>query len=138
MAEKTKEDGELKPSRSVGNLISELQRESEALAQARTSRPSSRGATGLENWVPWPQLEGEKEVQDDSCLANLMDDEANSCRQLSEMGFPLSRFMLKITVASFCVKQTDADSCCFRLAKGCQAVGANHQKLINFCLVVDR
>jgi len=115
MAEKTKEDGELKPSRSVGNLISELQRESEALAQARTSRPSSRGATGLENWVPWPQLEGEKEVQDDSCLANLMDDEANSCRQLSEMGFPLSR-----------------------LAKGCQAVGANHQKLINFCLVVDR
>ena len=25
-----------------------------------------------------------------------------------------------------------------RLAKGCQAVGANHQKLINFCLVVDR
>jgi len=115
MGEKTKEDGELKPSRSVGNLISELQRESEALAQARTSRPSSRGATGLENWVPWPQLEGEKEVQDDSCLANLMDDEANSCRQLSEMGFPLSR-----------------------LAKGCQAVGANHQKLINFCLVVDR
>lgn len=105
----------MKPSRSVGNLISELQRESEALAQARTSRPSSRGATGLENWVPWPQLEGEKEVQDDSCLANLMDDEANSCRQLSEMGFPLPR-----------------------LAKGCQAVGADHQKLINFCLVVDR
>ena len=90
--ERVKEDGalgELKPSRSVGNLISELQRESEALAQARTSRPSSRGATGLENWVPWPQLEGEK---DDSCLANLMDDEANSCRQLSEMGFPLSRY----------------------------------------------
>jgi len=113
--EKAKGDGELKPSRSVGNLISELQRESEALAQARTSRPSSRGATGLENWVPWPQLEGEKEVQDDSCLANLMDDEANSCRQLSEMGFPLPR-----------------------LAKGCQAVGADHQKLINFCLVVDR
>ena len=83
--------GELKPSRSVGNLISELQRESEALAQARTSRPSSRGATGLENWVPWPQLEGDKEAQDEACLADLMDDEANSCRQLSEMGFPLSR-----------------------------------------------
>jgi len=107
--------GELKPSRSVGNLISELQRESEALAQARTSRPSSRGATGLENWVPWPQLEGDKEAQDEACLADLMDDEANSCRQLCEMGFPLSR-----------------------LAKGCQAVGANQQKLINFCLVVDR
>ena len=90
----------MKPSRSVGNLISELQRESEALAQARTSRPSSRGATGLENWVPWPQLEGEKEVQDDSCLANLMDDEANSCRQLSEMGFPLPRYILKFTLVS--------------------------------------
>ena len=126
-----KEDGalgELKPSRSVGNLISELQRESEALAQARTSRPSSRGATGLENWVPWPQLEGEK---DDSCLANLMDDEANSCRQLSEMGFPLSRFQYQFLFKIF-------ECICFRLAKGCQAVGANHQKLINFCLVVDR
>lgn len=116
----------LKPSPSVGDLISELQKESEVLAQNKTSRPNSRpqsrGSTGLENWVPWPKLEGETTsnssdatVVDDSCLADLMDDEANSCRQLHEMGFPLSR-----------------------LAKGCQAVGANHQKLINFCLVVDR
>lgn len=116
---------ELKPSRSVGDMISELQKESEALAQSKTSRPNSRpqsrGPTGLENWVPWPKLEGEAAktsgtgIVDDSCLADLMDDEANSCRLLHEMGFPLSR-----------------------LAKGCQAVGSNHQKLINFCLVVDR
>merc|ERR1712098_89523 len=52
---------------------------------------------------------------DESCLTNLVDDEANLCRQLHEMGFPLSR-----------------------LANGCQAVGGDSQKLINFCLVVDR
>eukprot|EP00092_Neocalanus_flemingeri_P107397 GFUD01137842.1.p1 GENE.GFUD01137842.1~~GFUD01137842.1.p1 ORF type:complete len:698 (+),score=190.83 GFUD01137842.1:270-2096(+) len=125
--------GELKPSRSVGDMITELQKEAQALQEQKrksmsspnpTSRPASRGATGLENWVPWPMLDQEqskappkqKSVEvDDSCLNNLMDDEANICRQLHEMGFPLPR-----------------------LAKGCQAVGSNSQKLINFCLVVDR
>ena len=124
--------GELKPSRSVGDMISELQKEAQALQDQKrkspnpNSRPASRGATGLENWTPWPTLEQEKankinikqkslEEVDDSCLKNLMDDEAKICRQLHEMGFPLSR-----------------------LAKGCHAVGGNSQKLINFCLVVDR
>jgi len=125
--------GELKPSRSVGDMISELQKEAQALQDQKRksvsspkppSRPASRGATGLENWVPWPKLEQEqanglvkpKSVEvDESCLNDLVDDEANMCRQLHEMGFPLPR-----------------------LAKGCQAVGSNSQKLINFCLVVDR
>ena len=89
------------PDKTVGTMISDLQREATALAQAKSSRPnsrpSSRGATsGLENWNPWPRLEGEQEeapasTPDDSCLADLMDDEATSCRQLHEMGFPLPR-----------------------------------------------
>ena len=112
-------------------MISQLQKEAQALQDQKrkspnpNSRPGSRGATGLENWTPWPELDQEqtpepaaKEVAatvDESCLKDLLDDEANMCRQLHEMGFPLSR-----------------------LAKGCQAVGGNSQKLINFCLVVDR
>jgi hypothetical protein len=126
--------GELRSSSSVGDMISQLQKETQALQDQKrkspnpNSRPGSRGATGLENWTPWPTLDQEESPQgqptkqksvevvvDDSCLKNLVDDEAKICRQLHEMGFPLSR-----------------------LAKGCQAVGANSQKLINFCLVVDR
>ena len=120
-------NGELKPSRSVGDMISELQKEVEELQNQKkkspSSRPTSRGATGLENWTPWPQLDQEHpsqpqakpQPQDDSCLQGLKSDEVTLCRQLHEMGFPLSR-----------------------LAKGVSAVGANSQKLINFCLVIDR
>merc|ERR1719318_2226542 len=124
--------GELKSSSSVGDMISQLQKEAQALQDQKrkspnpNSRPGSRGATGLENWTPWPTLDQERGlptkqksvevVVDDACLKMLVDDEANLCRQLHEMGFPLLS----------------------RLAKGCQAVGANSQKLINFCLVVDR
>ena len=124
-------NGELKPSRSMGDMISELQKEVEELQQQKkkspsssSSRPTSRGATGLENWTPWPQLDQDQTLtngarpgpgEDESCLDSLRVEEAALCRQLHEMGFPLSR-----------------------LAKGVGAVGANSQKLINFCLVVDR
>jgi len=122
--------GELKPSRSVGDIISELQKDAQSLQDQKrkspnpNSRPGSRGATGLENWTPWPKLdqknqggitERSKPVEDESCLIGISVDEARMCRQLHEMGFPLSR-----------------------LVKGCQAVGNDSQKLINFCLVVDR
>ena len=130
-------NGELKRVKSVGDMISELQREAEALnnhkKKSPNSRPASRGATGLENWTPWPTLdqEGATSAQgssglqktpseasgrgDESCLASLRSEDAGLCRQLHEMGFPLPR-----------------------LAKGVSAVGADSQKLINFCLVVDR
>ena len=121
-------NGELKPSRSVGDMISELQKEVEELQNQKkkspNSRPTSRGATGLENWTPWPQLDQEhpsqpqvkpKQPQDESCLQGLKTEEVTLCRQLHEMGFPLAR-----------------------LAKGVSAVGPNSQKLINFCLVIDR
>ena len=66
-----------------------------------------------------PQAEGERGArlgqEDDSCLSDLSPEAASLCRQLEEMGFPLSR-----------------------LATGCRAVGQDSQKLINFCLVVDR
>ena len=126
-------NGELKRVKSVGDMISELQREAEALnihkKKSPTSRPTSRGATGLENWTPWPTLDQEPGSSsanglqrtptearvDESCLASLRPEDAGLCRQLHEMGFPLPR-----------------------LAKGISAVGADSQKLINFCLVVDR
>jgi len=122
-------NGELKPSRSMGDMISELQKEVEELQQQKkkspSSRPSSRGATGLENWTPWPQLDQENassaslvngnDSADTKCLDGLSSEDKQMCRQLHEMGFPLAR-----------------------LAKGVTAVGANSQKLINFCLVVDR
>jgi len=121
--------GELKPSRSVGDIITELQKDAQSIQEQKrkspnpNSRPGSRGATGLENWTPWPKLDqkqqgGTKQMTspvDESCLTGLSSDEVKACRQLHEMGFPLSR-----------------------LAKGCQAVGGDSQKLINFCLVVDR
>ena len=118
---------ELKPSRSLGDMITELQKEAEEHQQQKRkspgSRPGSRGPTGLENWTPWPQLEPQAEgerggrlgKEDDSCLSDLSPEAASLCRQLEEMGFPLSR-----------------------LATGCRAVGQDSQKLINFCLVVDR
>ena len=103
-------------------MITELQKEAEEHQQQKRkspgSRPGSRGPTGLENWTPWPQLEPQTQIQtkeDGSCLAGLSEEEASLCRQLQEMGFPLSR-----------------------LAVGCRAVGQDSQKLINFCLVVDR
>merc|ERR1719378_1957044 len=118
-------NGELKPSRSMGDMISELQKEVEELQQQKkkspSSRPSSRGATGLENWTPWPQLDqenvGTRHVNgnasaDTKCLDGLSNEDKQICLQLHEMGFPLAR-----------------------LAKGVTAVGANSQKLINFCLV---
>ena len=126
-------NGELKRVKSVGDMISELQREAEALnnhkKKSPNSRPASRGATGLENWTPWPTLDPEgassgngllgtpetSSRSDESCLASLRSEDAGLCRQLHEMGFPLPR-----------------------LAKGISAVGADSQKLINFCLVVDR
>jgi len=121
-------NGELKPSRSMGDMISELQKEVEELQQQKkkspSSRPSSRGATGLENWTPWPQLDQENvgtrlvngnASADTKCLDGLSSEDKQICLQLHEMGFPLAR-----------------------LAKGVTAVGANSQKLINFCLVVDR
>ena len=127
-------NGELKRVKSVGDIITELQREAEALhnhkKKSPTSRPASRGATGLENWTPWPQLDQDisasspnghqspgvaSPAADDSCLASLRAEDARLCRQLHEMGFPLPR-----------------------LAKGISAVGPDSQKLINFCLVVDR
>ena len=119
-------NGDLKPSRSVGDMISELQREAEELQNQKkkspSSRPTSRGATGLENWTPWPQLDQDPghstahtPAEHESCLDHLRSEERDLCRQLHEMGFPLSR-----------------------LAKGVSAVGPNSQKLINFCLVIDR
>ena len=96
--------GELKSSRSLGDMISELQKEARMLAEAKRksantpppsggvsrSRPVSGGPPGMENWSPWPELEPKPEPQPDP-LEGLEPQEAETCRQLHEMGFPLAR-----------------------------------------------
>lgn len=119
--------GELKSSRSLGDMISELQKEARMLAEAKRksantpppsgvsrSRPVSGGPPGMENWSPWPELEPKPEPEPDP-LEGLEPQQAETCRQLHEMGFPLAR-----------------------LATGVRAVGVDTQNLINYCLLVDR
>jgi len=108
--------GELKPSRSVGDLISELQKEARSIAEHKRKnvatpppRPVSRGQSGLEDFVPWPNIGPADPLEglDDPCKL--------LCNQLKEMGFPLHR-----------------------LTRAAKSVGADSQKLINFCVLVDR
>ena len=121
--------GELKPSRSLGDMINELQREAKIVQEAKRKssrtpplRPSST-STGMENWSPWPDLDpsssssvnGVTAVEETDALDGLDAASVEVCRQLHEMGFPLSR-----------------------LAVGVNSVGKDTQKLINFCLVVDQ
>jgi len=114
-------EGTVKPSRSVGDIIGELQREQRVMEEHKRKSVGSPTptppalASGLENWVGWPTLEGRGRPEELSCLAGLSQEEVATCRQLQEMGFTLSR-----------------------LARGCKAVGCEQGRLLNFCLVVGR
>jgi len=111
---------ELKPSRSVGDILSQLQEEARSLAelkrkQMQTPPPptsASKPKAGMENWTPWPDIETKNP---NDILQGLGEKEAQMCRQLHEMGFPLQR-----------------------LAKGARSYGADSQKLLNFCVAVDK
>ena len=132
--EEASSNGEMQRVKSVGDMITELQREAESphiqKKKSPTSRPASRTTTGLESWTPLPQLDRDASTSspnchlspgssssaiDDSCLTSLRVEDARLCRQLHEMGFPLPR-----------------------LVKGIRAVGPDRQKLIDFCLNFDR
>jgi len=117
--------GELKPSRSLGDMITELQNEARIVQEAKRKssrtpplRPAST-STGMENWSPWPDLEPSSSsvngMREPDPLLGLDPPQVEICQQLHEMGFPLSR-----------------------LAVGVKAVGLDTQKIINFCLVVDQ
>ena len=132
--EEASSNGEMQRVKSVGDMITELQRGAESphiqKKKSLTSRPASRSATGLESWTPFPQLNQDASTSspnchhspgvsspatDDSCLTSLRVEDARLCRQIHEMGFPLPR-----------------------VVKGISAVGPDSQKLIDFCLNFDR
>jgi len=111
---------ELKPSRSVGDILSQLQEEARSLAelkrkQMQTPPPPTSAAkpkAGMENWTPWPDIEPQNS---NIVLQGLEEKEVKMCRKLHEMGFPLPR-----------------------LAKGARSYGADSQKLLNYCVAVDK
>jgi len=118
--------GQLKPSRSVGDILLQLQEEARSIAehkrkQMQTPPPpgvSTNKGPGMEDWIPWPEMDQDKlqkKKKEVSVLEGLGDEEVNLCRQLGEMGFPMPR-----------------------LAKAARCHGADSQKLLNFCVSVDK
>jgi hypothetical protein len=132
---------EMKSSKSVGDIMTEIKREAEAMEQHRICeekrknsqtpppRPSRLPAAHqskkvLDDWIPWPDLDSSlgpevpsrpTVIRGASPLADLAPASQEICRQISEMGFPLDR-----------------------VASGCKSLGDDRQKLINFCLLVDK
>ena len=90
------------------------------------------GNNVLDDWIPWPDI-GQKSSKSSSAsvavdkqtdgptkrsasfLSDLSPASQAICKQISEMGFNLSR-----------------------VAKGCKSLGDDRQKLINYCLMVDK
>ena len=86
------------------------------------------GNNVLDDWIPWPDI-GQKSSKSSSASVAAVDTAALAssilsdlspasqaiCKQISEMGFNLSR-----------------------VAKGCKSLGDDRQKLINYCLMVDK
>ena len=125
----------LKSSKSYGDLVSELKKEGDRMSELKkrhqmqqqqqqqqiaihsvTPPPRiSLASKGLENWVPWPELE---QSRADPLQVLSSQSERTLCKQIAEMGFPLDR------VIRIC-----------QVKKGSQDLG---QTIINFCLLVDK
>lgn len=125
---------EMKGSKSVGDIMAEINKEAEALEQmklkghqrknSQTPPPMVSGSSSssthnaLENWIPWPDI-GQKSASNDvrqkEMLSELSPSSQAVCKQISEMGFSLER-----------------------VVNGCKSLGDDRQKLINFCLMVDK
>lgn len=131
---------EMKSSKSVGDIMVEIKKEAEALekmknkghqrknsrtppprAQPNYSGNTNSGKNVLDDWIPWPDI-GQKSsasVSENPSISPILSDLSPPsqavCRQISEMGFDLSR-----------------------VAKGCKSLGDDRQKLINYCLMVDK
>ena len=87
---------------------------------------SQRQQSALDNWIPWPDPDGLPSTTKKSessynsrptinPLEGLSNESSEKCKQLHDMGFPLER-----------------------LGKACRAIGNDEQKLINYCLFVDK
>lgn len=122
---------EMKSSKSVGDIMVEIKKEAEALEKmkirghqrknSQTPPPTPRASNSqanaaLEDWIPWPDI-GQKstEARNRQILSDLVPSSQRICKELSEMGFSLER-----------------------VVNGCKSLGDDKQKLINFCLLVDK
>merc|ERR1719354_8433 len=122
-SEESPPSGELKPSRSVGDIISQLQEEARSIAEHKRKQmqtpppPGTSLNRGMEDWIPWPDIDQGKlhKKKEESVLQGLGEEEMKMCQQLAEMGFPMPR-----------------------LAKAVRCYGADSQKLLNFCVSVDK
>ena len=129
----TPSSGEMKSSKSVGDIMAEIKKEAEALEQmkikchrrknSQTPPPISSSKNVMDDWIPWPDLDGSASKPSPTpsnkpSVNPLLDLDSKSreiCKQISEMGFSLDR-----------------------VAKGCKSFGDDRQKIINYCLVVDK
>lgn len=131
------ETSSLKSSKSVGDIMNEIQREAEAMEQMKlreqrkvsSQTPPPRVANlsqtqrknVLDDWIPWPDLDPKpaeskkEEEQESSVLDNLSQKNRKTCRQISDMGFPLER-----------------------VAKVCEKLGDDQQQIVNYCLMVAK
>ena len=87
---------------------------------SKTPPPRAKAVGEIKDWVPWPDLDEKKEPvmaeeEEDPFESLAKESDRQVCRQLSDMGFPSSRVI-------WACKELDADS----------------QKIINFCLLVDK
>ena len=120
----TSSSSEMKGSKSVGDIMVEIQKEAEAFEklkirghQRKNSRtPPPRTSAVSDEWIPWPDIDPPKQqrVQPPQILSDLSSASQEICRQISEMGFALER-----------------------VAKGCKSFGDDRQKIINYCLLVE-
>jgi hypothetical protein len=126
----------LKSSKSFGDLLGEIQREGDAIAQVRRKhlsrtplpRVNSIGGLGsadLKDWTPWPDPNGASSAarKPDPLEAIASPSHKRICRQIGEMGFPLQRIILAFQTFGSNGKVDE------------EAIG---QKIINFCLTVAR
>lgn len=141
-------NSEMKSSKSVGDIMAEIKKEAEALEKMKirghqrknSQTPPPRSAnlpiqSGnsenisrmsaaskskiLDDWIPWPDIGQTSASRPDDDKAKILSDLNPSgraiCQQISEMGFNLAR-----------------------VVKGYKSLGDDRQKLINFCLLVDK
>ena len=116
---------EMKSSKSVGDIMVEIQKEAEAFEKLRIrghqrknskTPPPRTSAAASDEWIPWPDIDPprQRSLQQPSILSDLSPASQEICRQISEMGFALER-----------------------VAKGCKSFGDDRQKIINYCLLVE-
>lgn len=128
--------GGLKSSKSYGDIVSEMKKEEQMRTLTSVTPPpraaavgGQAAARGMEDWVPWPDIgQGATAakaptptLQEPDHMAVLATEaQRQLCRQVHEMGFPLDR-VVRTCLALKAAEDPDGG-----------------QRIINFCLLVDK